>query len=269
MLGKLLKHEMKATARIFLPMIGALAIFSVINKFLYSDMVSGMLLSGYSSWLSSILYFISSTIYGLLIAAAFVATFIVLLQRFYRNLLKDEGYLMFTLPVKPWQHIAVKTINSGIWGFINGAVAFFSILFLSGELPQFFRGWGEFWSEFGWMCRDAGISTVGAFLELILLFLVLLFGSMLPVFASISIGQLWKNHRVLGAVGAYIALILITQTLVSVGITLWGEVFLVQISSAAAVWHTILVTCIVSLLFFFAVCFVATNLILSKRLDLE
>lgn len=40
--------------------------------------------------------------------ALFVLTMIVIIQRFYKGLLCDEGYLMFTLPVKPWQLIATK-----------------------------------------------------------------------------------------------------------------------------------------------------------------
>ena len=39
---------------------------------------------------------------GLIIAVMVVAVALIIM-RFYHGLLKDEGYLMFTLPVKPWQ----------------------------------------------------------------------------------------------------------------------------------------------------------------------
>ena len=42
--------------------------------------------------------------------AAFVVTAVILIQRFYKNLLGSEGYLMFTLPVTVTQHLLSKTI---------------------------------------------------------------------------------------------------------------------------------------------------------------
>lgn len=39
-----------------------------------------------------------------------VVTAVILIQRFYKNLLGSEGYLMFTLPVTVSQHLFSKTI---------------------------------------------------------------------------------------------------------------------------------------------------------------
>ena len=60
----------------------------------------------------------------------FVATLIVVIQRFYKSLLGDEGYLMFTIPVKAWQNILNKLLVSMLWTFTSTVIGFGSILIL-------------------------------------------------------------------------------------------------------------------------------------------
>ena len=51
-----------------------------------------------------------------------------ILQRFYKNLLSGEGYLMHTLPVRPWQHIASKLIAAVVWTVLSFFVVCVSCL---------------------------------------------------------------------------------------------------------------------------------------------
>jgi ABC-type transport system involved in multi-copper enzyme maturation permease subunit len=69
--------------------------------------------------------------YVLLIVGIFVITLIVILQRFYKNLVKEEGYLMFTLPVKPWELITSKLIASVIWTFVSTIVVMISVCIMT------------------------------------------------------------------------------------------------------------------------------------------
>ncbi len=62
---------------------------------------------------------ISMTIYCLLIAAVFVMTLVVTIQRFNKNLLGDEGYLSFTLPVKVTATSYSKMIISLMWTVLS------------------------------------------------------------------------------------------------------------------------------------------------------
>ncbi len=96
MLGKLIKYEIKATARTFLPLFAALLISAGIYK----------LISALSAKAPQAPEIISLILYNIILVGVFVMTFVVMVQRFYKNLLSDEGYLMFTLPVKAWKHIA-------------------------------------------------------------------------------------------------------------------------------------------------------------------
>ena len=60
--------------------------------------------------IKTILSVISMVGYVVLIISISAITLIIMVQRFYKNLLGDEGYLMFTLPVKTWQNVLNKLI---------------------------------------------------------------------------------------------------------------------------------------------------------------
>ncbi len=102
MLTKLLKYEFKETARII--------------PFLYLITMFFAVVSLVASWLD--LSFIKTTSSAILIfvgIAVFIITFVFIAIRFYRNLYSNEGYLMFTLPVKPHKLLASKIIVAFCW----------------------------------------------------------------------------------------------------------------------------------------------------------
>ena len=113
MLAKLIKHEFKATARIFLPILGTVLVLT--GAAALTVKLGGILvLPGGTGWGGPVLGLAS----GLLCLLTFIAMMammtaavVVTIQRFYKNLLGDEGYLMFTLPVTPAQHITAKLFD--------------------------------------------------------------------------------------------------------------------------------------------------------------
>ena len=117
---KLLKYEWKACARACLPLYGAIILVALINHLLYSEAVPELLF-GIPAAIMSMLYVV-------IFAAVFVATAVILVQRFYKSLLGGEGYLMFTLPVSVTQHIFSKAIIAVAMCFLSCLVAFLSIL---------------------------------------------------------------------------------------------------------------------------------------------
>ena len=116
MLRKLLKHEFRATGRIMLPVIGILLATSVAAN------LSLRYLLGSNAWFFSMLGILLLTAFGFAIFGVFIVSFILMIQRFYKNLLQDEGYVMLTLPVSIHQHIWSKLIVSSVW-FIVTALA--------------------------------------------------------------------------------------------------------------------------------------------------
>jgi len=109
MLGKLLKHEFRATGRTMLPIYGAVIVLSVLAS------ISGRMMD---QKIGSFLYIL----FGLIIAAfvigiiaAVIMTAVMMIKRFYTNYLKDEGYLMHTLPVSVHALVWSKMIVSVVW----------------------------------------------------------------------------------------------------------------------------------------------------------
>ncbi len=62
-----------------------------------------------------------SFVFSLALIAAVVTTIVLMILRFYRNLMTDEGYLMFTLPVSTTELICSQLIVRS-WSF-SGALA--------------------------------------------------------------------------------------------------------------------------------------------------
>ena len=91
MLRKLLKYEFKSTGRTFLPIYGALLITAFLTRlFVFNKDVS-------NSFFLGIFQMVLSSLFGFLLMAVFILTLVVSLQRFYKNLLGEEGYLSIAL----------------------------------------------------------------------------------------------------------------------------------------------------------------------------
>ena len=82
MLRKLIKYEFKATGRILLPLYGALIITAIINR-LFIGFNSG------SRALGKLHIQLLMLLYVALIVGIGIMTFIIIIQRFNNNLLKD------------------------------------------------------------------------------------------------------------------------------------------------------------------------------------
>lgn len=118
MLGKLIKYEFKATGRILLPLYGALLVFALINRLLFRSSLDETINNTFGT-IGGIANILSVFAYGCTMAAVFVVTFFVIVQRFYKNILGDEGYLMNTLPIKPYLNIINKILTSAIWTIVS------------------------------------------------------------------------------------------------------------------------------------------------------
>ena len=140
MLRKLLKHEFRATGRIMGPLYLVLLATSVGMR------VSIQVLNHADSYLLRMLGALLALAYVVAILGVCFAAFGLMIQRFYRSLLTDEGYLMFTLPVSVHQHIWSKLIVSTAWFFATGAAVVVSMLVMSVDgtfFPAFIRGFRE------------------------------------------------------------------------------------------------------------------------------
>ena len=144
MLRKLLKHEFRATGRIMLPVIGILLATSVAAN------LSMRYLLDNDAWFLSMLGILLLTAFGFAIGGVFIVSFILMIQRFYKNLLQDEGYVMLTLPVSIHQHIWSKLIVSSVWFIVTALAVILACCITAFDLTvvkEILRGMGELFQE--------------------------------------------------------------------------------------------------------------------------
>ena len=110
MVKKLIKHEFIAYSRSLLPIELALIGIAIVLRFIqfFENQTTG-----YSILFGSAIFAFCAAI-----VVCLVMTFIVAIQRYYKNLFKSEGYLTLTLPVTHSQHIFTKKIDKTT--IING-----------------------------------------------------------------------------------------------------------------------------------------------------
>lgn len=113
MLGKLLKHEFKYNAKIFLPIYMIMLILAAVIRVVAMVNGSGNTISDFSSTSLAV-----EITYVLIIIAFVFGLFGIVLYamfgnitRFHKNLFTDEGYLMNTLPLPAYYHILCKLIS--------------------------------------------------------------------------------------------------------------------------------------------------------------
>ncbi len=199
MLGKLVKHEFRATGRIMLPVMGALAALALL---------ANLSIRGLTGNLSDIpalriLFMLIVIFFGMGVVATGVMALVIMISRFYRNLLKDEGYLMFTLPVSVHGLIWAKIIVSLVW-FLLTALLIFLVLALTAlnlsetNLEMILVNFPS-WSEIRQMLAELGIG--GQITELIFQFgIAVLLGvivSCLHFYASMALGHMFTKRKIL------------------------------------------------------------------------
>lgn len=214
MLKKLFAHEWKDTWRLVglmnLIVIGLTIIGSVFlsNKTLKNAVGENEMLA-----VAAVLYLV------FYIVSVFALSFIVSIYfyiRFYKNLYTDQGYLMHTLPVSSHALIWSKTLVAVIWSVISIFViwiAVFSLMFAAmspSDRTEFIQDITYAFQSVEW---DARIIVI--ILEFVVMMAVSMLMSVFMGYAAISIGQLFKKQKVLGAVGIYIGLYMLIQTIMS------------------------------------------------------
>lgn len=207
MLGKLIKYELKATSRWFLPIYALALLLAPIERITIG---MGMHLRLPEPWagISSMGFFLLTLAYVLSLVAAGVASTLLVIYRFYKNLTTNEGYLMHTLPVKTSELIWSKAVASILWTIVSGIVICLSLIVLSFSTEGWNSAMQYLPNAFSYFIKMYGSDyrVWLLFAEIILLMLIGSLYSIFMVYAAISIGQLFSRHRLLGSFGAYFVL---------------------------------------------------------------
>ena len=269
MLTKLLKHEFRATARIMGPLY--LVLLAVALGFNFSARLMDT-----SNVVLNILAALVILAYVAAIIGVFIVAFILMLQRFYKNLLGDEGYIMFTLPASVHQHVWSKLIVSAVWFILTGVVVVLSVLVLAFNV-SFLTDLAEVFPKlFEQLNAYYAFNGTAFMLEgLILLFAGCMTFS-LQFYAALAVGHSFPNHKMALSVVFYFVFQFAMQILGAFLILALDEGPLYHllmgldfhIDGAAAVhfamWILIALTALYGAVFYFV-----TALTLKKRLNLE
>lgn len=231
MLGKLLKYELRATARLYFPLYLAVLILAALGRLSLFGLpwhISGGLNDGWNARLSvtpradgpigELLATVMSFVlfaYVLMVLGAFVIHLVITLQRFWKNLMGDEGYLMFTLPVSTDALLWSKAISVLLWSVATLLVVGLSVLILCGH-PVVFQVIREIInrniSNASWQRMEVlWIRALPPFLWVLTLLAAVanIFCDTFHFYAAMAIGHTVKQHKILASVGGYIAIAMI------------------------------------------------------------
>jgi hypothetical protein len=254
MLGKLLKYEMKALGRVFLPVYGALIILSIINKiFIALNMRT--------------LIGIGTGIMGMLVGGIAVLTLVLTLQRFRRNLLGNEGYLMFTLPVSVDSLIFSKMIAALIWGIFSLIALTISGLILAANKDM---NLFQAISDLVRLIKSINISGGDLALLIVegcLFALMSVFSAIILFYACMSLSMLVNKRRGLFTFGAFIVITVIWQIIASAVSKLIPDISSLYMPIAQMHWYAWIA--IGGETITFLTLYFVTRYMLSRRLNIE
>lgn len=205
MLGKLIKFDFKATAKQQIPLLIFLAASTVVLTFL-------ILLTSFTAQMgsraTSIVEIISGSLF-VIIAVTMVAypfiTIFLILQRYYKSMFTDEGYLTFTLPTSTDKILLAKITNGIIWSVISIvslAISIGIIGFTAFNLSSGFESLLNFVLDF--FQETFYLRSLFPVVKFLFFSFIGLASNLVIYFTAITIGAvLSKKHKILTAIGIY------------------------------------------------------------------
>lgn len=273
MLRKLIKYELMSQWQKYAVIYAVMLVLTV--SFLLVDKGIGML--GYfpvAQFLASLLL----VLFGAACVLSVVMVFIFTASHIYKNIFKDEGYLMHTLPVREWQHIATKTICCYIWLFVSAVVAFLCFLMLAGT---------------GWLANIPTITSrlyesmladgaTPGFVRMFMLFLafnilITPFTYTLYFYFCLAVGNLFNGRKLLMAVVTFVSVNTLSQIISGIFVAVIEMKYLGTISDdisysfieASGYINAVMIFSLVFTAVMYTAMAAATNYIMNKKLNLE
>lgn len=212
MLGKLLKYEFKNTSKVMFLLYGLVGMTTLLG------MIT-MYLSYGSSFPSKFGNLLSKTIfslYGFSAFAVFTLSIVYLCVHFYKTMYSDQGYLTHTLPVSLLATLHTKLGVSIVWACGSVLLIFVSALLLliagtHGEAVTALDA--AAFAELDEVFAMLGFKFVPFLFVLFFILATMSLSLMMLVFASLSIGQLFTQHRIAVSAASGIAVYFIKQTI--------------------------------------------------------
>ncbi len=200
MFGKLVKYELRYLIRIFGPMWAVVLCLSVIGKISFNPYNGGIDTAPVGDAAFWPVIFMSVAFTGVIVMLAI--SVVILIQRFYKGMFGDEGYLMFTLPVTTGNLIHAKALSAllMIIGSMLITVVCYGLLLDYPEVWELLRE-ALLLAVGGPNASAAQITAVSVWGAIAAV--ITCAKGLYMLYFSMTAGQLWKKHPVAGAIVAY------------------------------------------------------------------
>lgn len=274
MFGKLMKYEMNYLIRIFAPMWVVVMALCALSRIVVRPEFDNMTYIE-----ESFLPVIVIVLAVIALITMMVVTAVVLIQRFYKGMYGDEGYLMFTLPVTTGGLIHSKALSAMVMLLVTELIALAGILLMI-SYPVLWRQMGMTFGEaIKMMLELNNLTTAQAaavtFWAIIAGIMTVVQG-IYTIYLAISLGQLWKKHPIAGAIIAYYVVMLVVGAVQSVLANTFGgsalELILKHMNGTmnySAVFAIVMIVMTLYLLVMTVIAFLGTKLILDKKLNIQ
>lgn len=190
---KLMKQDIRATARIMVPVYAAAIVLAVFTRVL--DLLPQ------NNAFMSVLTGLIAMLFSLAMTATVVMSFVLMIWRFHKNYMTDEGYLMFTLPVSTAELIFSKLLVAIAWFACSALVVSVATLIVGSSGSINVVGFDQISPE-----RLRGIAAAGVAMTLV--------GGVtlcLMLYACMAIGQSFRRRKTLMAVVFFFVFYVVTQ----------------------------------------------------------
>ena len=274
MLRKLMKHEFRATGMIMLPLFGIVLVMAL------GANISIRVMTNASSRILNILGTLLVMAFGMAIVGVCVMSMVVMVRRFYKNLLRDEGYLMMTLPVSVHQQIWSKLIVSTVWFVLTAVVVGVACLVMAadvGVIRDLVRAFhGLFLDIYRNISAYYAINGTAVAVELLALCFFGCCAVCLHFYAALAIGHSFTNHKMAWSVVCFFGISFAVQFLGGLGIVALDNGWVYQLLtgwtdhlSAMAAIHATMLSLTFGEVVYSAVFYFLTVFFLKRKLNLE
>ena len=214
MFSKLMKNEFRNIGKLLVLIntivLGMHFLEAVFEKIYASGVLSGTIFEK--------MFGVFAGIYIVSIFAVNVIIVLIFAERFYKKVYSVEGYLTHTLPVNKSAIYFAMLISSSIGTIITSAISFAYLLIkiANGVIGAV---------TFEKLLKTADIYNINGltYFLFIILIVISVVSAYALIFLSVSIGQNWKAHPVLGSILSYWA--------ITTGLQIFGAVALISLAS--------------------------------------
>ena len=181
---------------------------------------------------------------------------------------------MNTLPVSVWQNISAKLIPAVIYQLLSIIAIFIAamLLFIIGSSTTASELLGAVSNFFEELIMASNVHLWLLLVEIIILLLISFAASNLMIYAAMSVGHSFTNHKVLGSVGVYVTFYIASQfinTFLLISANTLPDSFLSGSNFTSAMPHMIMIGVILLEAAYGAVYFLISDYFMKNKLNLQ